>query len=244
MNRKYPFKLFLLGVAMNFLFHFFYLFIPGVVSCIIGIWNKTALSIGLAMLCLDLILSVVEQIRIRNAALSDSDNPEFNELMDAFYGTNSEESFEEVLARKQQEAEEQQQDQAILEKLVVYRTLRDTIKKDMPLEQMICAFEKMCDISVGDPDDLLFETGTYTFSGRKLFIFNLVRQFQFLDEHEYVQLRLELTYEPSAKTFGLPKIHWGDPTDGEFFDVVRNSRQYRAVKDVPMVSAEVRVERT
>ena len=32
----------------------------------------------------DLILSIVEQSRIRNAAVSHSENPEFNELMDAF----------------------------------------------------------------------------------------------------------------------------------------------------------------
>ena len=35
---------------------------------------------------LDLILSIVEQVRIRNAAVGQSENPDFNEMMDAFCG--------------------------------------------------------------------------------------------------------------------------------------------------------------
>ncbi len=84
MKRKYPAKMFLLFILTNFVFHFFYLFIPGIIFCIIGIWSKTCLYIGLGILLADFILSVVEQIRIRNAAVSQSDGPEFNELMDAF----------------------------------------------------------------------------------------------------------------------------------------------------------------
>ena len=32
MNRKYTWKLFLIGVIINFVFHYFYLFLPGVMS--------------------------------------------------------------------------------------------------------------------------------------------------------------------------------------------------------------------
>ena len=84
MERKYPTKMFLLFVLMNFLFHFFYLSIPGIILCIVGIWAKPCLWIGLAILGLDVILSIIEQLRIRKAAVTPSDNPEFNELMDAF----------------------------------------------------------------------------------------------------------------------------------------------------------------
>ena len=83
-ERKYPRKMFWLFVLTNFLFHFFYLSVPGIILCIVGIWIKTCLYIGCAVLGLDLILSIVEQSRIRNAAVSHSENPEFNELMDAF----------------------------------------------------------------------------------------------------------------------------------------------------------------
>ena len=84
MERKYPTKMFWLFVLTNFLFHFFYLSILGIILCIVGIWVKPCLWIGLAILGLDVILSIIEQLRIRKAAVTPSDNPEFNELMDAF----------------------------------------------------------------------------------------------------------------------------------------------------------------
>ena len=84
MERKYPTKMFWLFVLTNFLLHFFYLSIPGIIFCIVGIWAKPCLWIGLAILGLDVILSIIEQLRIRKAAVTPSDNPEFNELMDAF----------------------------------------------------------------------------------------------------------------------------------------------------------------
>ena len=86
MERKYPAKMFWLFVLTNFLFHFFYLSIPGIILCIVGIWVKSCLWVGLAILGLDVILSIIEQLRIRKAAITPNDDPEFNELMDAFCG--------------------------------------------------------------------------------------------------------------------------------------------------------------
>ena len=88
MERKYPAKMFWRFVLTNFLFHFFYLSIPGIILCIVGIWVKSCLWVGLAILGLDVILSIIEQLRIRKATITPNDNPEFNELMDAFCGPN------------------------------------------------------------------------------------------------------------------------------------------------------------
>ena len=100
MERKYPTKMFWLFVLTNFLFHFFYLSIPGIILCIVGIWVKSCLWIGLAILGLDAILSIIEQFRIRKAAVSPSDNPEFNELMDAFCSSDGFEACGKVLDEK------------------------------------------------------------------------------------------------------------------------------------------------
>lgn len=86
MERKYPTKMFWYFVFMSFLFRFFYLSVPGMILCIVGIWVKPCLWIGLIILWLDVILSIIEQLRIRKAVVTPSDNPEFNELMDAFCG--------------------------------------------------------------------------------------------------------------------------------------------------------------
>ena len=100
MERKYPIKMFWIFVLTNFLFHFFYLSIPGIILCIIGIWVKPCLWIGLAILGLDVILSIIEQLRIRKAAITPSDNPAFNELMDAFCSPGGLEAVGKVLDEK------------------------------------------------------------------------------------------------------------------------------------------------
>lgn len=100
MKRKYPTNMFVFFVLTNFLFHFFYLSIPGIILCIIGIWIKTCLWIGLTLLGIDMILSIIEQLRIRKVAVTPSDNPEFNELMDAFCGPNGLEAVREIVDAK------------------------------------------------------------------------------------------------------------------------------------------------
>ncbi len=84
MKRRYSKGLFCLFVLTNFLFHFFYLSIPGLILCVVGIWNKVCLWLGLGILLLDLLLSIIEQWKLAAVATSESDNPEFNELMDEF----------------------------------------------------------------------------------------------------------------------------------------------------------------
>lgn len=144
----------------------------------------------------------------------------------------------------EEERRSQAESQAVLQRLVVYRTLRDSIHDGMTLDEMIDAFAEMCKISVGDPDDLLFETGTYNFTGQKLFHFNLVRQFQFMDEDEYVQLHLDVLYTTSLLTAPLHNIEWDSTIEADFFDMIRSSRDYRVVKNMPIAKVNVFIEET
>lgn len=256
MKRKYPLKMFLLGVAMNFFLHYFYLFLPGLILCLIGIWSQKCLAIGLACWLLDLILSITDQFRIRKAALEESDNPEFNEWMDRIYGSDDPHREARNLVDEkikndpnratflEEEARRQAESQEILQKLVVYRKLKELVKEGMTLDELIGAFEEMCGISVGEPDMLLFETGNYDFTGEKRFHFGLVRQFQFLDADEYVQLHLTVLYQSSVKTGLLKKVHWGEPDDGKFFQTVRSSLAYQTAKNLPIVRVDIRIEET
>lgn len=100
MERKYPTKMFWFFVLTNFMFHFFYLSVPGIILCIVGIWVKSCLWIGFAILGLDVILSIVDQLRIRKVAVAHSDNQEFNELMDTFCNSGGFEAFGKVLDEK------------------------------------------------------------------------------------------------------------------------------------------------
>ena len=82
-ERKYPFSLFLIGFITNIVFHFFWLFIPSIILLIIGAFVDWCLYAGLALLVIDIIASFIEQMRIRKAMLSDSDNEQFSQFQDA-----------------------------------------------------------------------------------------------------------------------------------------------------------------
>ena len=82
-NRKYPTSLFIIGFMTNILFHFFWLFIPCIILLIVGIFVKPCLYVGLALLLIDILLSLIEQFRIRQAFLKESDNPDFQAFQDA-----------------------------------------------------------------------------------------------------------------------------------------------------------------
>lgn len=82
-KRRYPKELFIIGFITNIFFRFFWLFIPGVILLIVGISVKSCLYIGITMLILDIIFSFIEQLRIRQAFLTESDNPDFKAFQDA-----------------------------------------------------------------------------------------------------------------------------------------------------------------
>lgn len=245
MNRKYSLKFFLIGLFLHFTAVHFYLFLPGIILSIIGIWNEECLAVGLAMLVVDLVMSCIEQLRIRKIALQESDHEEFNQLMDAALDPNSPKTLAQIIKEKPPLNSPQEDDrQALLQKLAVYRALKESIHDGMTLDEMMNAFQKMCAIPVGDPDDLLFETGTYRFTDEKQFVFSLVRQFRFLDQNEYVQLRLEINYAPCFQTALLYYVKWGSVTDGNFFSMVRKSLAYKAVRNMPITFVDVRIEET
>ena len=82
-NRKYPASLFIIGLITDIPFRYFWLFLPSVILLIIGIFVKPCLYIGLVLLSIDVVLSFVDQIRIRRTFQRDSDNPDFQAFQDA-----------------------------------------------------------------------------------------------------------------------------------------------------------------
>lgn len=71
MNRS----LFILGFLMNIIKNYL-LFLPGVILCIIGLWSRNCLIIGFCLLGIDIILSFIEQTRIKNT-VENSEDPNF-----------------------------------------------------------------------------------------------------------------------------------------------------------------------
>lgn len=75
--------------------------------------------------------------------------------------------------------------------------LENGITKKMSLDNIVNVFEKMCDIPM-ENDMILFETGTFSFTGEPMFQFSLVRQFPNEDE-EYFQVHLDVLYNPTSE---------------------------------------------
>ena len=100
-KRKYPKTLFIIGFITNILFRFFLIFASSVILMIVGIFVKPCLYIGLALLFLDIILSFIDQMRIRRAFLTESYNPDFQEFQDALSKEgNWKENVGELLSKK------------------------------------------------------------------------------------------------------------------------------------------------
>lgn len=81
-NRKYPISLFIFGFLMNVVFRFWVLFVLGIVFSVVGIFVKSFVNIGLAILLLDVALSFVEQMRLRQTFLEESDDSDFEAFKD------------------------------------------------------------------------------------------------------------------------------------------------------------------
>ena len=81
-NRKYPISLFIFGFLMNIVFRFWVLFVLGIVFSVVGIFVKSFVNIGLAILLLDVALSFVEQMRLRQTFLEESDDSDFEAFKD------------------------------------------------------------------------------------------------------------------------------------------------------------------
>ena len=99
MEKKYPLKLFIIGFLMNVVGRFILLFLASFIFLVIGIWIKSCRIIGLGIFALDLLLSLIEQIRLRNAALH-SDAPAFKEFQDAILSDNWQSNIKNILDDK------------------------------------------------------------------------------------------------------------------------------------------------
>lgn len=101
LERKYPTNLFIIGFLMNITKNFL-LFFPAIILLIVGIWSKWCLVSGLVLLGIDVIVSLVEQIQIRNVTLR-SDDPNFEEWQDAILSSEWQKNIRDLTKSKIEE---------------------------------------------------------------------------------------------------------------------------------------------
>lgn len=81
--------------------------------------------------------------------------------------------------------------------------LKNSISDNSSLEHIVSVFEEMCNMPLKE-DMILFETGTYSFTGKPMFNFSLVRQFP-NDEEEYYQIHVDVLYIPTEENKEIEK---------------------------------------
>ena len=113
------------------------------------------------------------------------------------------------------------------------------------LDEFILVFEKMCEIPIEQEEEkmLLFETGIYSFSGKPMFYFSLVRQYP-NEEEEYYQLHLDIMYEPTVSISSFQQATWSFDIAESIFDYIRKSQEYSVLKDMKIAKIDIYMDET
>lgn len=98
--KKYPVRLFLFNVTLNFIVRYSYLLIPGVVLCIVGAWVKMCLALGFVCIAADLAVSLIDQVRNRRRALEEGTHERYFAMMNEALQAGGAEGFRKVLEKK------------------------------------------------------------------------------------------------------------------------------------------------
>lgn len=129
----------------------------------------------------------------------------------------------------------------------IVNVLKQEVSGKTTLADLVDAFEKICDVSIPgvrkEEEMILFETGTFSFSGQPMFYFSLVRQIQ-NEEEEYYQLHLEIKYKPSKNNVGFSETVWNEEIDDNIFDYVRNSESYFVLSKEEIAEINVYMDET
>ncbi len=125
-----------------------------------------------------------------------------------------------------------------MDKLVEY--LKKNINDKMAIEDIVDVFEKMCQFTI-ENDMILFETGTFDFTGEPLFYFSLVRQFP-NDEEEYFQIHVDVLYKPTSENKVFQKAVWNEDLSENIFDYIRNSQAFAYAKNTEYIQVEIYID--
>ncbi len=122
------------------------------------------------------------------------------------------------------------------------KLLKDRITDKTPLESIVDAFEQMCSVPLRD-DMVLFETGTYSFTGERRFYFSLVRQVPNEDE-EYLQLHVDVLYQPTKANKAFRETTWNEDLSESIFDYIRQSPAFAYCRDREYAEVDIHLDET
>ena len=104
------------------------------------------------------------------------------------------------------------------------KQLKEVINEDASVQDIVDRFEEMCREPI-DNDMILFESGTFSFTGEELFCFSLVRQFP-NEEEEYYQIHVDVLFETNDENKTLSESVWNEDIEENIFEYVRKSESF------------------
>ena len=119
--------------------------------------------------------------------------------------------------------------------------LKKSIDDTMPLSDIILTFEKMCEEPIGD-DMILFETGTFEFTGEPRFYFSLVRQFP--NDDEYFQIHVDILFKSNRDNQLFSEAVWNEDINENIFDYIRKSEAFEYAKSDTYEKIEIYMDET
>ena len=121
--------------------------------------------------------------------------------------------------------------------------LKREITEKMSLPEIVDAFERMCSVPIAD-DMILFETGTFSFTGEPRFYFCLVRQFPIEDDDEFYQIHVEILFQPDSENCKFSGTVWNEDIAENIFDFIRKSDAFAYAKSQPYCGIEIYMDET
>lgn len=120
--------------------------------------------------------------------------------------------------------------------------LQNRISDKSSLEDIVDVFEEMCNIPVKE-DMILFETGTYSFTGEPMFHFSLVRQFP-NDEEEYYQIHVDVLYVSTAENKNFEQNIWNEDIEENIFSYIKKTSEFSFCKNKKFSKVEIYLDET
>lgn len=129
----------------------------------------------------------------------------------------------------------------------ILEILKNEIKGKEKLEELVNAFERMTKIPIEgvgkEQDMILFELGTFCFTGESLFHFSLVRQIP-NDEEEYIQIHLVIQYKPNEINKSFSSTVWNFDISQDIFEYIRKSEEYLLLQKENLYNIDVYMDET
>lgn len=129
----------------------------------------------------------------------------------------------------------------------ILEVLNNAIAGKNTLEELIAAFESMCKVPIEgtekEQEMILFETGTFDFTGEPLFYFSLVRQYP-NEEEEFCQIHMDIHYKPDEANQRFSASVWDADIEEDIFDYVRKSEVYSVLASKSIYKVDVYMDET